>query len=250
MQVIVNNLATTYVDAGKGKVILILHGWGDQADGLKQLRADLSEEYRVIAPDLPGFGATEKPTSAWGLTDYAEFMNHFLGKLKIEETYAIIGHSNGGAIAIRGVGEGLLKTDRLILLASSGVRSEYRGRQKALRLIAKTGKVLTSPLPARSKKKLKSKVYSAIGSDMLVAEHMQDTFKKVVTDDVQSSAGNIKIPTLLIYGEQDKTTPKRFGGLLSGQISGSRLTIIPDAGHFAHLDQPSLVEEKIKGFLK
>src|SRR5690606_38998725 len=118
--------------------------------------------------------------------------------------------SNGGAIAIRGMARGWLSADNLVLLASAGIRGEYKGRVKALRLITKAGKALTTPLPKSVKQRLRKKVYATVGSDMLVAEHLQETFKKVVTDDVREDAARLALPTLLIYGDQDDATPVRY----------------------------------------
>src|ERR1700761_1960117 len=105
MQVVVDSLLTQYVRTGKGKVVLLLHGWGDSAAGLRDLQAVLGKRYDVIALNLPGFGGTGNPPVAWGLTDYAQFVAHFLHKIGVSDVYAVLGHSNGGAIAIRGLGQ-------------------------------------------------------------------------------------------------------------------------------------------------
>jgi pimeloyl-ACP methyl ester carboxylesterase len=161
-----------------------------------------------------------------------------------------VAHSNGGALAIRGLASGELEAEKLVLLASSGIRNVYKGRNRSLRILAKTGKVLTMPLPASVKKKLRSEVYKTIGSDMLVAEHMQETFKRVVTDDVQADAARLTLPVLLIYGEQDESTPIWYGEQFHQLMPDSRLQILPDAGHFVHTDRPDDVEKAIREFLK
>lgn len=250
MQVIVDSLLTHYETHGRGKTILLLHGWGDSAAGLASLQKALAKKYQVIALDLPGFGGTQAPTEAWGLDNYAYFVNHFLAKIEAKKLKAIIGHSNGGAIAIRGMACGWLGADNLVLLASAGIRGEYRGKAKALRLIAKTGKALTAPLPESVKQRLRKKVYATVGSDMLVAEHLQETFKKIITDDVRGDAARLALPTLLIYGDQDEATPVRHAKLLHDAIKTSKLEILPGVGHFVHLDAQDRVVKLIEGFLK
>jgi pimeloyl-ACP methyl ester carboxylesterase len=250
MQIVVDGLLTAYERRGEGRTVLLLHGWGDRAAGLGNLQAALSRRYDVIAPDLPGFGDTQAPPVTWGLDDYARFAVRFLEKLPIRQLYAIVAHSNGGAIAMRGLGQGTLRADRLVLLASAGVRDEYRGRVKALRYITKAGKVLTIPLPAPVRRKIRRKVYDAVGSDMLVAEHLQETFKRVVTDDVRADAARLSIPTLLIYGEADQATPIRYGELFHELIEGSTLEVLPSAGHFVHLDRPREVLTATEEFLR
>lgn len=249
MQVVVDSLLTHYATAGKGKVVLVLHGWGDSGAGLQSITAILAKKFQVIALDLPGFGGTEAPRSAWGLSDYAKFAQHFLQKINKLPVYAIVGHSNGGAIAIRGLAEGVLNAERLVLLASAGVRGEYKGRVKALRVFTKIGKALAAPLPKSAKQRLRHRVYSSVGSDMLVAEHLQETFKKVVTDDVREDASRLAQPTLLIYGENDEQTPPWIGEAFHQLIKDSTLQVLPGAGHFVHHDRPEQVQQAVQEFL-
>src|SRR5579862_412473 len=156
MQVIVDGLLTHYEASGEGQLVVLLHGWGDQGSGLKSLQTALSKAYRVIVPDLPGFGTTQQPVTAWDLTDYATFVAHFLAKIGVKHVYAFIGHSNGGGILIRGLGRGIMQADKAVLLASAGIRSSYRGGTKLLRLVTKAGKVVTTPLPKRVKGALRT----------------------------------------------------------------------------------------------
>jgi pimeloyl-ACP methyl ester carboxylesterase len=250
MQVVVDSILTQYVRQGKGKTVIVLHGWADSSAGLGSLCAALSEDYEVVSVDLPGFGGTAAPAAAWGLDEYANFVGSFLRKIGVNQVFAIIGHSNGGAMAIRGVAQGKLEADKVVLLASAGIRNVYKGRNRVLRIMAKTGKVFTMPLPAPLKKKIRSKVYKTIGSDMLVAEHMQETFKRVVTDDVRPDAAQLTMPVLLVYGEDDESTPVWFGEQYHELMVDSTLEILPGAGHFVHLDRPHDVERAIQEFLK
>lgn len=250
MQVVVDSLLTHYEVKGKGKMVLLLHGWADSAAGLQVLTDALAIKNKVIAVDLPGFGGTEAPKGVWGLTDYAQFVAHFLAKIDVGDATAIIGHSNGGAIAIRGVGQKILNADKLVLLGAAGIRGEYKGRIKALRVITKIGKALSSPLPKSAKQHLRKKVYKTVGSDMLVAEHMQETFKKIVTDDVREDATNVVVPTLLMYGEADEQAPPWYGEAYHQLINGSTLEILPAAGHFLHHDRPEEVIRAIQEFIQ
>jgi pimeloyl-ACP methyl ester carboxylesterase len=250
MQVVTNSLMTQYSRMGKGRVVVLLHGWGDTAAGLSALQKHLSQQYDVIAIDLPGFGGTQPPAEPWGLDEYVQFIKAFLVKLGVTEVYALLGHSNGGAIAIRGVGSGVLNCEKIVLLASAGIRNEYKGRNKALSILTKTGKLVTTPLPKSVKDKLRRKTYQAVGSDMLVAEHLQETFKRVVTDDVRADAAQILVPALLIYGEQDQAAPVWYGEQFHELMNESTLEILPGAGHFVHLDRPADVQKAVTEFLR
>lgn len=249
MQVVVNSLLTEYARTGKGKAILVLHGWADSSQGWRDFAAKLAPDYEVIVPDLPGFGGTAAPDEAWGLDDYAAFVGEFLKKIRVKP-YAVIAHSNGGAVAVRGLASGKLRADKLVLLASAGIRNQYKGRKKVIRLMAKTGKALTTPLPKSIRKSLRRKVYKSIGSDMLVVERLQQTFKKIVTDDIQADAARLHVPTLLIYGADDLHAPALYGQVLHNLIDESTLEVLPGTGHFVHLDKPQQTLKLVQDFLK
>jgi pimeloyl-ACP methyl ester carboxylesterase len=249
MQIVVDKLLTRYDRSGKGESIVLLHGWADQASGLAELGRKLAKYYDVIMPDLPGFGGTEMPTEAWGLNDYVTFIGHFLQKLVISSVFAYFGHSNGGAIAIRGLSNGELNADKLILLSSAGIRNINSSRSAVIKTVTKTGKLLARPLPKLLQLKIRQKLYRTVGSDMLVAEHMSETFKKIITDDIQPDAKQLKLPTLLLYGKDDQITPPNYGRILHQLINNSSLRLIPSAGHFVHHDQQSVVLKIIEDFL-
>lgn len=247
-QIVVDGLLTHYAKMGAGKTLLFLHGWGDSGDTFGVVAADLSAQYEVWLLDLPGFGKTQSPASTWNIPDYAQFVSAFTKKAGCQPD-VIIGHSNGGTIAIDLVANNLLKPKKLVLLASAGVRSEYNGRKKALRLLAKGAKVVTKPLPKNVQTKLKKKAYKSIGSDLFVAEHLQETFKNVVTYDVTEEAAGVSIPTLLIYGSKDEATPPRYGDIFHRQIKGSKLLKLPGVGHFVHQEAAEQVASAVREFI-
>ena len=248
MQVVVDSLLTNYYRTGTGKTVVVLHGWGDNIAGIAPFLKGLSAHYDVVAMDVPGFGGTQAPETSWGLDEYAQFVQSFITKLNIKPN-AIIGHSNGGAIAIRAIAHGL-KTEKLVLLASAGVRGDNKKTIGAVRVISKVGKILAKPLPKKTQRKLRESVYSTIGSDMLVAEHMQETFKRIVADDVREDAKNITQPTLLIYGQNDVSTPVNIGMALQAAIPNSKIEIIPDVGHMLPTDATSVVLGMVTEFIK
>lgn len=249
MQIIVDSLLTEYTCNGAGKTVLIIPGWADTAVSWQPVAHELSKHYKVIVLNIPGFGGTQAPSVAWGLRDYAQFVAHFIDKLGEPNIYALIGHSNGGAIAIKGAGEGLLQPDRLVLLASAGVRARQQGKKMLLKYVAKTGKVATFALPAAVRQKLRKKLYAGIGSDLLVAPHMQETFKRVVSEDIQPDARQVTVPTLLVYGELDTATPVAYGELLHQAIEGSTFERIGGVGHFLHTEQPERVARIIEEYI-
>jgi len=253
MNLVVANLLTHYERvkpaSGPAKLLVIIPGWADTSASWKQVQLELGTEYDTVVVDLPGFGGSQKPAATWGLDEYAGFVREFILKLNTGPAYAIIGHSNGGAIAIRGLATNVLTSTKLILIGCAGIRGHHAGRKSLLKIVTKAGKAITSPLPKGTKLKLRKVVYQKAGSDMLVAEHMTDSFKKVVATDVQQDASTIILPTLLLYGNKDTDTPLQFGEIYQSLIKKSQLKVVPDAGHFVFIDRPTEVLTEIKAFL-
>ena len=124
MQVLVNNRVVNYMMTGKGPMAVLLHGWADSSVTFTALTTHLKSNYTVVALDLAGFGNSQPPNSAWGLQEYAESVANTLTKLDIKNVHLLIGHSNGGAIAMYAVAHQLVQPKKLVLLASSGIRTE------------------------------------------------------------------------------------------------------------------------------
>ncbi len=250
MQVVVNNLLTNFSEAGTGKrIMLFLHGWGDSESSFTALARDLTDhtDYRAVLLDLPGFGGTQAPSKPWGLDDYANFVAAFIAKKNLKPE-VIVGHSNGGAIAIKGIAHNTLSAEKLVLIGSAGIRNPSL-RKKALQMVSIPAKLALKVAPKSTQRKIRGRLYSAIGSDYLIAEHLQETFKKVVSTDIRDDAAQLRLPVLLIYGENDTATPPEYGQLLHELIPESRLQLIPLAGHFVHQEQEPKVSSLIKSFV-
>ncbi|MDL2341918.1 MAG: alpha/beta hydrolase [Patescibacteria group bacterium] len=248
MNVVVNDLLVHYELQGQGKPVLLLHGWGDSLTGLTGLRKSLATSFQVVSLDLPGFGTTQTPKTVWNLDNYAQFLQAFLAKVDCTP-YAVIGHSNGGALAIRAISLQQLQPEKLVLLAASGIRAGNSGRRLALKVIAKAGNATTIWLPKPTRQRLRKQLYGAAGSDLLVVEHLQETFKETVRQDVQADAARLTLPTLLIYADQDQAVPLQDGRTYQSLIKNSKLEVITGAGHFVHLDKSDQVNRLIEEFL-
>ena len=251
MQVVVDSLLTQYEKTGNGqRTVLLLHGWGDTHKTFAQLQPELAKSFTVISLDLPGFGATQAPASVWGLEDYAQFVNSFSSKLRVKQVDAVVAHSNGAAVAIRGVAQGVISTDKLVLIGAAGIRDQETVKRWVVKIVAKVGKLATIWLPLRYRKKLQKKLYGKVGSDMLVVPALEETFKKTVRQDVQADAKMLIVPTLLVYGSNDKATPPFYGEIYQKLIAGSKLLIVDGATHFVHHEEPEQVGQAIQEFLK
>lgn len=251
MQSIIDNLAVRYDDEGTGRVVLMLHGWGTSGVDFLNLATILTKNYRVIRVDFPGFGGSEQPHEDWDVGRYVEFVGVLLERLQIVEVYAIIGHSFGGRVTIKGIATGALRSDKIVLIGSAGVKRSSSVRNTILKLLAKTGKTILS-LPGLRvvSGSARSKLYSSIGSqDYLQSGTMRQIFLNTINEDLSEYAAHIKTPTLLVWGSEDDQAPLSDGKFFHEHIEGSRMKIAASAGHFVHHDEPIQVARWIREFL-
>ena len=248
MNCIVNDLLVNYRRQGNGRVVLLLHGWGDRLETFDQICTELEQDYELVRLDLAGFGKSQQPPGAWGLDDYADYVGSFVQKIGITP-YAVVGHSNGGAVAIKAITTSRLSVEKVVLLSSAGIRDAKRARKRIVRLLSKTAKVATNVLPAAARRKMRAQLYHAVGSDLLVAPHLEETFKRIVSEDIQHEAAAVTIPTLILNGVNDTATPPSFGKKFQAAINGSLFYEIDSAGHFPHQEATTVTTALIKDFL-
>jgi pimeloyl-ACP methyl ester carboxylesterase len=204
----------------------------------------------VIALDLPGFGKSELPKSAWGLDEYVEIVRAFIEKLGVSVDI-IVGHSFGGRIAIKGLSEGQLRARKVVLIASAGIAKTRTARSLFFSSIAKIGKYSTLIPPfCFWKKALRKKLYALTGSDYMNAGRLKETFLRVIREDLSEQARKISIPTLLLWGAEDTETPVVDGKKFADLIKNSKLKIYSSAGHFVHHEKTSEVVAAIKEFIQ
>ena len=249
MKVIVQNLAIEYKDEGSGKILLFLHGWQGNLQSFDTLVPLLTTSYRVIRVDLPGFGKSETQKEVWDLDTYVAFLNNFIEKLNLE-IYALVGHSFGGRIAIKGEARKILHARKIVLVASAGVAQRKNFRNFFFKVVAKIGKCVTYIPPLLFwREGLRRKMYTFIGSDYMNAGVLKKTFLKIIAEDLTENAKSITVPTLLVWGETDKETPLSDGLRLSKMIANSSFKTLKDCGHFVYKEKPKEVAELIQKFL-
>jgi Predicted hydrolases or acyltransferases (alpha/beta hydrolase superfamily) len=172
----------------------------------------------------------------------------FIQKLNLKPEI-IIAHSFGGQVAIYGIGNGIIKANKLILLASAGIREYKQGKKLFIKLIAKSGKLFLVPLPQHIRRKVTRRFYQKIGSDLYLNYNLKETLGNILKEDVSLDAAKINIPTLLIYGSDDNETPPLFGQKFAQLIEYSTLEIIGHAGHFVFIDCQERVLKLVEGFI-
>ena len=244
----INNLNISYQVDGEGDVVLLLHGWGGEAASFQPVFKWLAQSHKVYALDLPGFGKSQMPPTAWDTSDYAECVTMFLEKFCIPKAH-LIGHSFGGRISIILSAEHPEKVDKLILVDSAGIRPP-RTTTYYLRVgIAKVGKLLRHcGTPGTL---LANAMSTRTGSkDYQEAREMRATLVKVVNQDLRALLPRISASTLLIWGEHDRDTPVAFGQIMEQEIPDAGLVILKEAGHFSYLDKFPQFCRIVASFLK
>jgi pimeloyl-ACP methyl ester carboxylesterase len=250
MNVKINGLNINYKLSGRGRPVVVLHGWGARIESMDPIHRHLEKYFTVYSLDLPGFGRSEEPPEAWDSDRYAQVVACFLDSFDIQEPI-LIGHSFGGKVSIRLAAE--RKIRKLILVDSAGIKPT-RTMGYYLRVYSyKTAKMLlqlplvssiAGPLVERMKNRMGSADYrNASGV-------MRQTLVKAVNEDVRDLLPRITAPTLLVWGEDDTATPVGDGRIMEKLIPDAGLVVFNNAGHFSYLDKLSDFLIVISEFLK
>jgi pimeloyl-ACP methyl ester carboxylesterase len=240
----IDGIRTSYTDVGEGNPLLVLHGWGCNASVYASLTERFSERYRVVLPELPGFGESAEPLKPGGVDDYAVFVTAFCKAVGINKT-SIFAHSLGCRIAIKLLSDAEcpVQFDRVAFTGAAGIKPT-RSLKSAIRVRAyKTGRAVMSAAPMKklfpnAVENMRNKTGSA---DYRAASPiMRQCLVKIVNEDLRGFLPLIKRDVLLIWGENDDQTPLSDGQLMEKLIDGAGLAVIKGAGHYAFLEQPQL----------
>ena len=210
------------------KKIFVIHGWTYSSDKWNEFVSLLKEkDFFPVLLNVPGL--TEKTDIVWTLNNYVEWLKNTVGN----EKAIIVGHSNGGRIALAFAAKYPDRLKQLILIDSAGVyHNELQIRLKRLlfRIVAKLGKKITSS------EKLRSILYKvARETDYKDATpQMRQTMANLIFTDITPYLNNISVPTLIIWGDHDKSTPLVDGEILHKYIHDSKLVVIKNAKHSPH----------------
>ena len=237
-EIIVQGLKTSYWQQGNQEKIplICLPGWLTPGS-VYEKALDFLSDYLIL--EWPGFGLSQKPPQVWGIEDYASFLREFLEKLGIKKCI-LLGHSFGGSVAIYFAAHNPRIVEKLILVASSGIRRRSRKERVKLffwRWLAKLLKIFLFWLPLKVKRRWRRKMMRWLGSDDYLTEGiMREIYRRIIQKDLQAEMKRISSPTILLWGEKDDSTPLSEGRLTAQLISGAKLKIIPRAGHFPFRD--------------
>lgn len=244
MEITVNGIRTNYEVFGEGKPFLILHGWGSASDRWFNEAEIISKKgFKVIIPDLPGFGKSDALTSPWAVNDYVKWFEDFTKELAIENFY-LLGYSFGGALAAKIAVKYPQRVQKLFLAASAIIRKKT-DKKNFFAKISKLVKLL-SFLPYYEF--FRKAVYKFIirKSDYVYTEGiMKQTYLNVIAEDIYFHLPFIRVPTIIIWGDKDQSVPIENARMINQKIKNSKLVIIPGADHLMHRKMPEILAAKV-----
>jgi pimeloyl-ACP methyl ester carboxylesterase len=251
-------------DRGAGPPILLVHGfpldhtmWSAQIDALAQ-------RYRVIAPDLRGFGKSllgkVDPQIGVSMECYADDLAELLDALTIDERLVLAGFSMGGYVAWQFVRKHSARLQALIQCDTRAVADSDEARAGRLKMAENvadwgSGRVaemmepkLLAPQTIRTKPDVVAAVRSVIEntSPAAIAAAQRGMAAR---PDITSLLPTIKLPTLLIGGVEDAISPPSEMRTIAAAIPGAQFVEIPDAGHMATMENPRAVNHALLQFL-
>ena len=244
METIINGIKTNYQIFGEGKPFLILHGWGSNSERWAPIAEEISKKcYKVVVPDLPGFGKSDALSTPWNTNQYINWIERFIKDLDIGDFY-ILGHSFGGALASKIAVKHAQEVRKLFLVSAACVRKKT-AKKNFFKKAAKLIKLLYF-LPYYGL--FRKAVYKFIirKSDYVYVEGiMKATYMNVVGEDLSFHLPFIKVPTVIIWGDKDELTPLEDAYFINKKIKNSKLVIIPGVGHDLNRKQPEVLAEKV-----
>lgn len=258
-------LRTHYHVAGAGVPLVLLHGSGPGVSAWANWSSViplLAREFRVYAPDVVGFGSTERPTDAhYDIKLWSRHLLGFLDALQLENA-TIVGNSFGGGLALALALRHPQRVSRLILMGTPagefeqtpGLRSAYDyepsldNMAAMLRLFPFDPKWITQEMIlVRHEASLLHGGQAAFRKLMPAPSADGPTIVRGVPE---ASLRTIQQPTLVLHGREDKVVPLRCAELLSAAIARAELHVFGECGHWVQIEQQARFVDVVRGFVQ
>src|SRR3989344_6432026 len=247
-RVVVNGLLVNYRVFGASeaqKSLLILHGWPSSSEKWMPTAELLSQNRKVVVPDLPGFGKSQEPPISWSLDTYVGWLNEFTELVpELKRGFYLLGHSFGGALACKFTINYTQKVEKLFLAAAACIRTKTISKN-ALKKIAKLGKLITWVPQYDVIRKAFYKFIVRRSDYLNVSENMKETYLRVIADDLSQKINFIKVPVIIIWGDKDTLTPPEDAEFMKEKIPGSKLILMQGVGHALQVQQPEVLAQNI-----
>ncbi len=259
----VRGVSLHYVEQGTGAPVLLVHGLGASTFSFRRNIPDLARRFHVFALDLMGFGYSERPPNGdYSQTAHATRLADFIYAVGLDRA-VVVGHSMGGAVALRSAAMFPERIDRLVLVASARP-NDLRGLG-FIRLLRPLAPLLAAgALRDRRVRRwvLRSIVYDPSGIDEETIEgyfapthavgHLA-AFGQLAADagrDRRMRVEDVHQPVLIIQGAQDRLVPPRVARWLHRHLPNSRLEMLPECGHLVPEERPAEFDRLVAEFLE
>jgi len=253
----VNGYAVRYIDQGspESKTLVLLHGIGASAERWARVIPTLSKYFHVIAPDIIGFGYSDKPTVEYTLDFFLDFFAGFLESLHISKTN-LVGSSFGGHLATEFAIRSNRKVDKLVLASPAGMMRTstpildayimaalyptYENAFKAFKDMAHDPDIVNEEMVMDfvNRMRLPNAKY-AFMSTLLGMRYAPK---------LQGRIGKIIAPTLLVWGDSDRMIPVQYAKEYN-EIPDSELVVVKDCGHTPYVEKPMTFNKLVLKFL-
>lgn len=228
------------LEGGTGRPVLFLHGAGGAGEWTP-LHARLAQSYHVIAPTHPGFGRSEDLPNLSSVRDFALFYLELLDRRGLD-SLVVVGHSLGGWIAAEMAVWQPQRFSKLVLVSAAGLRREGVAQpdlfaQSLVPAGAVGDSLLSNPEALERRIRDRATMARVAWNPYIHDPHLPDRLYR------------LRMPTLLVWGDQDPLIPPAIGERWAELLPDTRLRLVAGAGHPVHREQPDEVARLIEEFL-
>jgi pimeloyl-ACP methyl ester carboxylesterase len=235
--------------AGAGRPLLYLHGAGDAGQWLPFMD-DLAARHEVIAPEHPGFGASDMPAWLDTIPDLANFYLDLIDQLDLQNI-DLVGHDLGGWIAAELAVRNPRRLASLTLVAAAGINVP--------------GETQTDPFLRTDEQRIRDLFHDPARADEMVKRMLRPELEDLNIKNHTTTARltwqprgydphlakwlhRITLPTLLVWGANDKLLPPAYASAWQKLIPGAQPVVIPDCGHLPHIEQRAAFGGALENF--
>jgi pimeloyl-ACP methyl ester carboxylesterase len=264
--VAVDGTPANVIELGSGPPLLFVHGLAGCWQNWLENIPHFARTHRVIAVDLPGFGASPMPHRDISIPGYARFLDGVCDALSIDAA-AVVGNSMGGHIASELAIRSPQRVERLMLVAAAGISAELVQRNAVMtggRVIAALATQsaarheLYARRPGLRRVALSFVVRHADRLSAPLAHELMSgsgkpgflpALEAVITHRISERLPQIACPTFVLWGEDDHVIPVRDAARFARLIPDVRVEVWPDTGHVAMLERPAAFNALLEAFL-
>jgi pimeloyl-ACP methyl ester carboxylesterase len=255
---------TNYLESGEGPAVVLIHGSGPGVTAYANWRLvmpALAQDFRVIAPDMVGFGFTERPNDiTYGVDLWADQVVGLLDSLGIDKA-SIVGNSFGGAIALRIATRYPDRADKLVLMGSMGVgfpitegldrvwgyEPSFENMRKVLDVFAYNRELVPDELAEVRYRASMQPGFQESYSSMFPAPRQRWVDAMRTSDD---EIRGIRHETLIVHGREDQVIPIDTSLALLRLIDRAELHIYSHSGHWTQIERSPQFNRLVRDFLK